>query len=132
MYSGEIVLEQHGIPTLLEILIAAGELCLEQLIEYTQTHLIENHAESLQQSFALVHQTAFRFESFKKLQEYCTNLAANDPETVFKSADFTSLKTVVLLSLIQRDDLSMNEIEIWDHILEWGTAQLESLPEATS
>src|SRR5437588_1246580 len=34
----------------------------------------------------------------------------------------------MLISIIQRDDLGMKEIEIWDKVIEWGIAKTSNLP----
>ena len=44
------------------------------------------------------------------------------PVTV-KSLDFSTLPEKLLVSIIQNDDLQMDEVEIWKHVLKWGLAQ---------
>ncbi|RHZ44223.1 hypothetical protein Glove_750g43 [Diversispora epigaea] len=39
------------------------------------------------------------------------------------SAEFTSLHESDLVSILKRDDLQMRELEIWDYVIKWGTAQ---------
>src|SRR5438045_9705643 len=54
-------------------------------------------------------------------------------EKVFKSLDFTSLPEKSLISLIKRDDLQMREIEIWEHVINWGLEKNPSLvPDPTT
>ncbi|GBC00029.1 hypothetical protein RclHR1_03710013 [Rhizophagus clarus] len=45
------------------------------------------------------------------------------PEKIFNSSDFTLLSEKSLISLIERDDLQMKEIEVWEHVIKWGLAQ---------
>src|SRR6266496_6825647 len=45
---------------------------------------------------------------------------AKYPEKVFKSFNFVSLPETSLISLIKRDDLQMNEVEVWEYVLKWG------------
>jgi hypothetical protein len=125
---------QHTLD-ILNTLIAADELHLQELVNYLQKYLIENDYEWLEKHFELIHQTSSQSKSLLELQQFCTNLMAEYPEKIFKSFDFTSLSEKSLISLIKRDDLQMKEIEVWEHILKWGLAQnltLESDPNTWS
>ncbi|KAG9295685.1 hypothetical protein G9A89_003003 [Geosiphon pyriformis] len=124
IYNGEISLEQHGILTILELLVAADELILKNLISYLEDYLIENHAQELKENFVSVLETSFSHDSFKKLQEFCAQIAATNPTLIFLSQDFTSLNKSFLSWILSRDDLKMEESEIWEKIVEWGVAKL--------
>ncbi len=41
---------------------------------------------------------------------------AKSPEKIFKSLDFTLLSEKSLILLIKRDNLQVEEIEIWEHV----------------
>jgi hypothetical protein len=112
---------------ILNTLIAADELHLQELVNYLQKYLIENNSEWLEQHFELIHRTCFQSKSLSELQQFCTNLMAESPENIFKSFDFTSLSEKSLISLIKKDDLQMREIEVWEHVLKWGLAQNSTL-----
>ncbi|KAG9295684.1 hypothetical protein G9A89_003002 [Geosiphon pyriformis] len=124
IYNGEISLEEHGIFTILELLVAADELILKNLIDYLEEYLIENHTKELEENFVSLHETSFTHDSFKKLQEFCAQIAATNPTIIFKSQDFTSLNKSFLSSILSQDDLKMEESEIWEKIVEWGVAKL--------
>ncbi|KAG9287057.1 hypothetical protein G9A89_023022 [Geosiphon pyriformis] len=64
-------------------------------------------------------------DSFKKLQNFCTEITANNPTIVFNSQYFTSLSENALTSIVTRDDLNIEESEIWEKIAEWGVAKLD-------
>jgi hypothetical protein len=63
-------------------------------------------------------------ESCKKLLEHCQTVFTH---LILESADFTSLEHTVLKSLLEREELSMDEIKIWEKVIAWGTAQLPGL-----
>ncbi|RIA93819.1 hypothetical protein C1645_818910 [Glomus cerebriforme] len=46
-----------------------------------------------------------------------------EPEIFFKSDKFISLKTPLLELLLKRDDLSLDEIVIWDSSIKWCFVQ---------
>src|SRR6266542_3201984 len=105
------------------VLVAANELLLQELVEYLQKYLIENQSEWMKKHFELVHKVCFQSNNLLELQQFCTDLMAESPEKIFKSLDFTSLPEKSLVSLIKRDDLRMEEIEVWEHVLKWSHAQ---------
>jgi hypothetical protein len=114
-------------PNILNVLVAADEFHLQELVNYLQKFLIENNSEWLEQNFELIHRTSYQSKSLSLLQEFCTNLMVESPEKIFKSFDFTSLSEKSLISLIKKDDLQMKEIEVWEHVLKWGLAQNPTL-----
>ncbi|RIB00200.1 hypothetical protein C2G38_2235180 [Gigaspora rosea] len=84
-------------------MIVACELILEELDKYLETFLIESNAHWLRLHFNL-----------------------------FDSEEFTSFQENALVSSIERDDLQMEEVKIWNYIIKWGIAQnpgLSSNPE---
>ncbi|KAG9292660.1 hypothetical protein G9A89_003411 [Geosiphon pyriformis] len=67
IYNGEISLDKHGVPTILEVLVTADELILENIIDHLEDYLIENRAKELEENFATLQKTSFMYDSFKKL-----------------------------------------------------------------
>ncbi|PKC54106.1 hypothetical protein RhiirA1_542990 [Rhizophagus irregularis] len=107
-------------------MVAASELNLQELVIYTQSFLINYKADWMEQNFSLVYQTSFENDSFLELQKFCTDLMSKNPDKIFKSLDFSSIPEKILISLIQIDDLKMNEIKVWENVLnvlKWGLAQ---------
>lgn len=44
-------------------------------------------------------------------------------KVVFTSKDFASLEEHALIALLQRDDLVMDEVDIWECVIKWGLAK---------
>ncbi|KAG9292656.1 hypothetical protein G9A89_003407 [Geosiphon pyriformis] len=126
IYNGEISLDKHGVPTILEVLVTADELILENMIDHLEDYLIEHRAKELEVNFATLQKTSFMYDSFKKLQKFCTEIAAENPAIVFNSQDFTSLSENALVSILTQDEINIKESEIWEKIVEWGVAKLDS------
>ena len=72
----------------------------------------------MEQHFSLMYQTSFKHDSFLKLQKFCTDLITDEPEKIFNSLDFVSIPEKSLISLIQNDNLQVNEAEVWEHVLK--------------
>ena len=104
---------------IIKFLVAANELCLQELITYLQSFLIENKANWMEQNLDLIYQTSFGNDSFLELQKYCTDLMTKEPDKLFKSPNFSSIPEKLLIALIQNDNLQTSEIQTWDHVHKW-------------
>ncbi|EXX67236.1 uncharacterized protein OCT59_027118 [Rhizophagus irregularis] len=128
IYGGKISLEEYDISDIIKILVAGSELGLQELITYLQSFLVENKANWMEQNFDLIYKTSFENDSFLELQKFCTDLTSKEPVKIFKSLNFSSISEKLLVSLIQSDNLQMDEIQIWEDVLRWGLVQNPELP----
>src|SRR5207245_8479985 len=85
------------------------------------------HSGGLKENIASLYQIVFEHDSFKKLHEFCANICVANPEAIFRSKDFHTLKKPLLLSILKRDDLDMKEVEIFEHVIQWGIEQTSLL-----
>uniref|UniRef100_U9TUD5 TLDc domain-containing protein n=1 Tax=Rhizophagus irregularis (strain DAOM 181602 / DAOM 197198 / MUCL 43194) TaxID=747089 RepID=U9TUD5_RHIID len=117
-----------GIKLPFTIQIAGSELGLQELTTYLQSFLIETKANWMEKNFDLIYKTSFENDSLLELQEFCNNLITKEPNKIFKSLNFSLISEKLLVSLIQSDNLQMNEIQVWEDVLRWGLAQNPELP----
>jgi hypothetical protein len=127
LYGGKLPLEEYDILDVIKILVAANKLNIQELVSYLQSSLIENNANWMEQNFTLIHRTSFENDSLSELQKYCNDLMSKEPDKIFNSLSFTSISEKILISLIQNENLQMNEIQVWEHVLKWGHAQNQEL-----
>ncbi|GBC11666.2 BTB/POZ protein [Rhizophagus irregularis DAOM 181602=DAOM 197198] len=123
IYGGIISLNEQNTSDILNALLAADELCLQELVDYLQIYLIENKSEWMKENFEFTQRISSQSNNLVELQKFCADFVAKSPERIFKSPHFTSLSEEFLVSLIKRDDIQMKEVEIWEHVLKWGLAQ---------
>ncbi|GET03181.1 carbohydrate-binding module family 13 protein [Rhizophagus clarus] len=128
IYGGKLFLEEHNTSDIIKILIVASKLGLQELINHLQSFLIEIKKNWIEQNFSLIYQISFKDNSFLKLQDFCMELISKEPEKIFNSIDFISISEKCLISLIKRDNIQMDDIKIWEHVLKWGIAQNPELP----
>ncbi|UZO06932.1 uncharacterized protein OCT59_027237 [Rhizophagus irregularis] len=132
IYGGRISLEEYDTSDIINVLLAASELGLQELIVDIQSFLVETKADWMESNFNLIYQTSFENDSFLELQKFCTDLTSKEPDKIFKSPNFSSIPENLLVSLIQSDYFQMSEIQIWEHVLKWGLAQSPELPSDTT
>ncbi|KAG9300188.1 hypothetical protein G9A89_002634 [Geosiphon pyriformis] len=123
IYSGEILLDEYEVPIIIELLVAADELIMEDLISHLEDYLIEQYEEEMKENFFTLRETSNRHGSFKKLQNFFTDITARNPAAIFNSKEFTTLNKSALASVLCRDDLNLEESQIWEKIIEWGVAK---------
>ncbi|RIA99034.1 hypothetical protein C1645_812023 [Glomus cerebriforme] len=127
IYGGILSLDGQGSSNILNVLLAADMLHLQELVVYLQKYLIENESEWMEENFEFTQRISLQSNNLLELQQFCTNFIAKSPEKLFKSLYFTSLSEEFLISLLKRDDLQMREVEIWEYVLKWGLAQNPTL-----
>ncbi|RHZ76200.1 hypothetical protein Glove_202g15 [Diversispora epigaea] len=72
--------------------------------------------------------TTSRCNEFKGLNRFYNDIITKHPNLIFEYEDFTSLQEAVLISILEKDNLQLEEIEIWDYVIKWGIAQNPTLP----
>ncbi|EXX63264.1 hypothetical protein RirG_153870 [Rhizophagus irregularis DAOM 197198w] len=123
IYSGNIELKNLQGPDVLKLLIAVDELNIQQLISHIQEYLIKHQTEFLHQNPTGILETVYQHETFIDLWNFCLEKICKEPRILFNSNKFVNLKAPLLELLLKREDLNMDEIEIWESLLKWCFAQ---------
>ncbi|GES86396.1 hypothetical protein GLOIN_2v1478619 [Rhizophagus clarus] len=123
IYSGNIELKNLQGPDVLKLLIAVDELNNQQLISHIQEYLIKHRTEFLHQNPTGILETVYQHETFTDLWKFFLEKICEEPKILFDSDKFINLKAPLLELLLKRDDLNMDEIEIWEGLLKWCFAQ---------
>ncbi|RHZ83782.1 hypothetical protein Glove_87g148 [Diversispora epigaea] len=128
IYCGIVDIENTDTKTIYELMVNANELELKELSVKLENYLIESKASWLKTHFSFVYHSIFDSDKFKDLKNFYNGIIVKYPNLVFDSEDFTSLQETALISILERDDLKVEEIKIWDYIIKWGIAQNPTLP----
>ncbi|RHZ73753.1 hypothetical protein Glove_229g81 [Diversispora epigaea] len=62
-------------------------------------------------------------ENLGSLKRFCNDIITEHPNLIFESEDFTLLQEAALISILENDNQQLEEIKIWDYVIEWGIAQ---------
>ncbi|RGB26485.1 hypothetical protein C1646_721024 [Rhizophagus diaphanus] len=131
LYCGNIELKNLQGPVVLNLLIAVDELNIYSLITYIQEYLIEHQTEFLHQNPTGILEAVYQHETFTDLWNFCLEKICEEPKILFNSDNFINLKAPLLELLLKRDDLNMDEIEIWDNLLKWCFTQQNVMNDPT-
>jgi hypothetical protein len=124
IYTGTIELDKQKGLDVLKYFVASDEICFENLHNYIENYIIEKQARFLYEDPIEVLQTIFHYESLTSIKNFYLKLICDNPEVFFESSSFLKIDKSILILIVQRDDLYMNEYSIWEYILEWGIAQM--------
>ena len=113
IYCGNIELKNLQGSDVLKLLIAVDELNIQQLISHIQEFLIEHQTEFLHKNPIGILETVYQHETFTDLWNFCLEKICEEPKILFSSDKFINLKTPLLELLLKRDDLNIDEIEIF-------------------
>jgi hypothetical protein len=110
-------------PDVLKLLITVDELNIHSLVSHIQEFLIEHQSEFLNQNPTGILETIYQYETFTDLWNFCLEKICEEPKILFSTRNFVNLRAPLLEFLLKRDDLNMDEIEIWEYLLKWCFAQ---------
>ncbi|GBC03088.1 hypothetical protein RclHR1_04990011 [Rhizophagus clarus] len=100
IYTGYFSFNDNGINQefLFDLIFAADELRLCDLVEFLQIHIVETNSNWIRNNLTKVYQLSLE-RNFVIIQDY------------------------FLIKILKRDDLDLQEIDIWRYILKWGLEQ---------
>src|SRR6266511_3696616 len=127
MYNGIINIDNLDASEILELLEACDELCFDELIDDLQNFLIKEEKEWIQENLIYINKFSFKHQSFNLLQDYCNELICENPDIVLNSNNVATIEKSMLVSILKREDLKMDEIDIWNCVIQWGSGQNEEL-----
>src|SRR5438552_15369628 len=127
MYNGIINIDNLDASEILELLEACDELCFDELIDDLQNLLIKEEKEWIQENLIDIYKISTKHQSFDLLQDYCGTLLYDNPELLLKSEDIAIIEKLLFIYILEKDDLELREIDIWDCVIKWGVGQIENL-----
>ncbi|RIA79353.1 BTB/POZ domain-containing protein [Glomus cerebriforme] len=130
IYNGTIDLTKNDLKTNIALLIAIGELHLNNLNSIISTHILKDQV-SLKKNLVLIQHVTTKYAQFTgRLSGFYKTTIRQDPSMIFKTDDFVTINKDVLLNLV-KNNKSLKQIEVWDKLKEWAIAQSRELPSDT-
>jgi hypothetical protein len=123
MYTGTITLSDNMLSYYLDILVAADELALIELIDYIIEYILKKEMFWFRRNLVKIHRISSQHEAFQKLKSTCEEIIQKDSSTFLRSKDIGDLDESILIKLLKSDNLDLKEIEIWNQIIKWGKVQ---------
>ncbi|CAB4387702.1 unnamed protein product [Rhizophagus irregularis] len=113
IYTGILAINNNS---LVDIIVAAKDFGLPKVVEQLETHLHQNELTwKFPKDFI-----SFQHDQFPNLSKYSLDWVCSHPKILFESKYFLKVKEDILIQLLKRDDLKLEEIEIWEYLIKWG------------
>ncbi|CAG8496990.1 6575_t:CDS:2 [Paraglomus occultum] len=107
---------------LLKIMQAADRLLLPQLVKIVELHVVRKHCQWLKDRLNILPEM-FKYSGWVYIQAFYINHISQNPEKFFGSQNFTSMDVKIIESVINSNELAMDEINVWDNLIKWGEKQ---------
>ncbi|PKK73577.1 hypothetical protein RhiirC2_847532 [Rhizophagus irregularis] len=125
IYGGIVEIDTEDPEEILDLLIASDELYFEEILDYLQDIFLEPIKDSLQDYIVLVINISIRYPTFNVIKDYVDFTIKYLPHIIFLSKEFYNLDREILELLLQRDDIMIKEVQLWDCLLEWCKFKVE-------
>ncbi|GBC04624.1 hypothetical protein RclHR1_05790005 [Rhizophagus clarus] len=145
IYTGIVILDTNiSEKNLIELIIAADEINLDELIDYIQKYFITLiHELPEKRIIKLFNELSYHQGIINTLYEYIKELISSDTKRFFDNNNnssssnnnnnlFLELEDNSLLSLIESDHFQMEEIKIWNNLLKWAIKKNSKINNDTS
>ncbi|CAG8839135.1 4774_t:CDS:1, partial [Cetraspora pellucida] len=86
--------------------------------------IIDNESTWMLVNLVDVLHMVFKLQNCNLIQTYIMDTICMDPNVLFVLEDFPTVDKDILVRIIKRDDLNTQEINIWNHLVKWGTVHL--------
>ncbi|RHZ85953.1 hypothetical protein Glove_58g68 [Diversispora epigaea] len=121
-YTGIISVENKEI-SLVDIAIAGDELQLLEVYQQLEERLLVNKLAWKPRDII----TIFQHDHFTTLYNFAIELVCKNPKIIFESEDFFEMKEIHLINLLKCDELELEEIKIWEYLIQWGIKNTDSI-----
>jgi hypothetical protein len=111
---------------ILNIMITSNEYRLNHLVKQAEDFFIK-HRQLLRNDPVGILQLVFNHKTLNKIQEFCLETICSEPGILFNSDDFINLPASILEVILRRNDLNLIEIEVWENLIQWSSAQEKTL-----
>ncbi|RIA81293.1 TLD-domain-containing protein [Glomus cerebriforme] len=126
--SGKVLIEGQEGSKAIELLIASDELEFFSLCKHVQKELIEKESKWLLQNLLTMLKILSQHQTFTILLEYLLGSICRNPQIIFGDHNkFFELDENIMIQLLKRDDLEMEEIDIWNYLIKWGLYKINRL-----
>ncbi|CAG8543147.1 555_t:CDS:2 [Paraglomus occultum] len=131
IYTGMLQLDRmsESIDEYLQLVSAIDLLELQKPSEIVQDLIHAKFLKAMETTAVTIKSFCEKHPRLQVLNNLINAIFEEKPESVLDSSDFTSLDKESLIDILKRPDLNLQEIVIWDKIIEWAIAQDPELPE---
>ncbi|GBC04972.1 hypothetical protein RclHR1_05990001 [Rhizophagus clarus] len=124
IHTGVADLSTFDAQGLLNMLVSANILQLEELTYHLQDYLINKYSNWIQQNYVQVlSKIPENQDNFSKILLYCFEKIGENPMSLFSLNEFTELDNEMFYTILEQETLQCEEVNIWEALIKWCLAQ---------
>ncbi|CAI2164732.1 15563_t:CDS:2 [Funneliformis geosporum] len=121
IYKAELNLKQQKVADICSLIKASDELSIDILNEHILECVLQDPRRLIDEDPVNILQIIFRYDYFSDFRETFLRITCENPEKLITSIKFNNnFDKSIIVQLIKRDDLIMEEVNIWKHLLEYA------------
>ncbi|CAG8447793.1 5668_t:CDS:2 [Dentiscutata erythropus] len=120
IYGAYLKVEKLGVTEKLQLLKAADILMMDAFVDYLEADLIRTEKSWVNEKSSEVLYVALQISRCKELVSLCNDAILRQPKTFVSSKEFLFMPHDYVVSLIERDILGLDEIDIFAAVIMWG------------
>src|SRR4051812_31648934 len=101
---------------ILKLSFAADEFGLNTLNKYIKNFLILCRLNE-------IFENASRDKSYAACIDHCLEIICKEPSILFGTDNILSLPAQIFEAILEREDLMIDEIVVWNYLIKWAHAQ---------
>lgn len=118
-------LKKHKASDICSLIKASDELNIDVLNEHILEFVTQNANRLISEDPVQVLQIIFQLEIFSNLRNTFLQIICDNPEKLVNFENFYTLDKYALIQLLKRDDLNMEEVNIWYNLLNWACSNVQ-------
>ncbi|CAJ0635017.1 7957_t:CDS:2 [Entrophospora sp. SA101] len=103
------------------------ELLLDELIDEIQNYLVRTKSTYIEDKMSIVFQLVVKLKSCNMLQNHLLEIISLNISQYIESDDFLTLEYSAVELILKRDDLNVQEVDLWNFLINWGMANSNRL-----
>ena len=118
-------LKQQKVSDICSLIKASDELYIDILNENILEFFKQDSRRLINEDPVKILQIVLQLNIFSNLRETFFKIICENPEKLINSSKFHNLDKSTLIQLLKRNDLNMEEVKIWNHLLVWATSNIQ-------
>ncbi|GBB89211.1 hypothetical protein RclHR1_01590016 [Rhizophagus clarus] len=125
IYKADLDLKQYKASDICSLIKASDELSIDVLNEHILDFVTQNASRLINEDPVQILQIIFQLDIFSNLRNTFLQKICDNPEKLVKFENFYTLDKYTLIQLLKRDDLNMDEVNIWCYLLNWACSNIQ-------
>ena len=132
IYKADLNLKQQEVSDICNLIKASDELNIDILNDHILEFFTQESSRLINEDPVETLNITFELDIFTHLRSTFLRIICENPEILTKSEKFYDLDKFILIQILKQDNLNMEEIKIWNLLLDWAVKDKLDIKEVES